>query len=257
MFTDCAVRSQPRGTRRTIPLAGQTISYGMGPVFYRGSDFAWREMMAVMAFERAEFTNKDACVETAQIILNSPCRHLLGTSKRGRKRRSDRQHDLLDLAAVVKGNVNRLKRRLTKDGSNVNQMFESAFGAFRAFHVRDELLCAKAEADVLKLVNRIERPCWDGGGTELGSYHYEVGQRSLQLARLYHEETKYADAKQWYWRAWGIFIADPLMAAEFRVTCLRSFAFALANCASGFRGARKIAHQGPRMFRGLLPTPRP
>src|SRR5579864_4111241 len=158
-FTDCSIRTERRGARRKTTLSGRGINWGMQPAFLRGSDFAWREMLSVMALERDGLTNSEACLTTVEIIQRSEFGHLLGRSRRGR-RRNGRAREVLDLAATVKGNVNRFKRRLLKLGYDPERMFEGWFGAFRANHARDAEWYVEAERAARKLIERIARPAW-------------------------------------------------------------------------------------------------
>jgi hypothetical protein len=201
LFTDCALRKEPRGERRTVSLQGQAISYGKRSKLYRGTDFPWRELMAVMAMEKTGLANQNACFEVVSIIWDSRYRYLLLQANRGRKNRvsssvnqrlqalSDTGADinkldadmLLLLEQRVKGSANGLRRRLRKRGIDVDRQFRATFGAYEYDDVRSDVgretkhysddargewyrrVCERLRKSLV----RISAPYWDGAASEV------------------------------------------------------------------------------------------
>jgi hypothetical protein len=246
LFSDCATRKERRGMRRKVPLEGRTITYGVHPILYRGSDFVRRELMSVLAFEKDGSENATACWETFKTAWRSPYRHLLfDAARRGRKIEPRFKNEavllslqmgkispdelelqngniILMLIQRVKGNVNGLKRRLTRRGYNALQMFEAELGAFRADYARDAAWYGEVE--------QTYRRWRDSANTTLGSRDRWRAITFVNYARVLHEQGKYLEAaRNWKIARERYVVAEPMLDDE-RAIILDSIDKALAAC---------------------------
>jgi hypothetical protein len=105
VFSDEAQRASVRGRRQKLPLQGRHVSYGV-KTHRHGSDRAERICVAVTALQGAGFDNYQACCEVAERLESK-----LGTSRRGRPRRTSRSRELGDKVDTVRSVYNRFKVR--------------------------------------------------------------------------------------------------------------------------------------------------
>lgn len=176
----------------------------------RGSDHAYRLAISHEAFRRAG--EKDyaaaACVldvlkglPTASAddrrrwanrgVSHKPIKSRIGTTRRGRRRKRRKPVLFADYRLIesIRSEVSRYKSR----HSNFDQAFEKEFSLYRSIYHRHVDFCAEEEAQIRALLNRCE--------ASLGPSHQLTATHTLNLARVLHEEGKFAEAVPVYWLA--------------------------------------------------------
>jgi hypothetical protein len=106
VLSDEAKRPSVRGRRQKLPLQGRHVSYGVKAYPRRGSDRTERIYVSVRALQEAGFDNYQACCDVAERLESK-----LGTSRRGRPRRTPRSREFADKVETVRSIYNRFRLR--------------------------------------------------------------------------------------------------------------------------------------------------
>ena len=121
----------------------------------------------------------------------------IGSTRRGRRRKRKKPESVPDYRTIetIRCEVSRYKSR----HANFAQAFENEFNLYRSIYCRDASLCAEEEAMYRELLGRCEiglSPC-----------HQLTATYTLNLARVLHEQGKFAEALPFYWlglvRVWA------------------------------------------------------
>ncbi len=146
VLSDEAHRPSVRGRRQKLPLQGRHVSYGVKAHPRRGSDRTERIYVSVTALQGAGFDNYQACCEVAERLESK-----LGTSRRGRHRRTPRSREFADKVETVRSIYNRFKLRhpWKEKLPEHDLVYEQRCWRFRIFQqwVADRVLAA-ADRDV-------------------------------------------------------------------------------------------------------------
>jgi hypothetical protein len=106
VHSDEAKRPSVRGRRQKLPLQGRQVSYGVKAHPRRGSDRPERIYVSVTALQKAGFDNSQACCEVADKWKSK-----LGSSRRGRPRRTLLPREFADKVEIVRSMYNSFKLR--------------------------------------------------------------------------------------------------------------------------------------------------
>jgi hypothetical protein len=106
LFENIANRPQGKGGHQHLQLVGNFVTYGTPTPQMRGSDLSRRIYAAVRLLEICGETNYEACRRVGACLEGR-----IGSTKRGRPRKSHRPPDFLDRVQTVRSEYNGYKSR--------------------------------------------------------------------------------------------------------------------------------------------------